>query len=92
MKHGFSDPASSSADHCADLLRQKIMCDADVGLIPMYWVKRHDHPYPDFSTQHKCRDFQAVWAWARENQVNMGKGWTGVLRKPEGAVELEMPP
>ncbi len=68
------------------------MCDADVGLIPMYWVKRHDHPYPDFSTYHKCRDFEAVTKWAQENQVDMGKGWKGHLDKPDGAVELEEPP
>ena len=68
------------------------MCDADVGLIPMYWVKRHDHPYPDFSTYHKCRDFEAVKDWARENQVDMGEGWKGYLEKPDGAVELEEPP
>ena len=68
------------------------MCDADVGLIPMYWVKRHDHPYPDFSTYHKCRDFEAVKDWAQENQVDMGEGWKGYLEKPDGAVELEEPP
>lgn len=68
------------------------MCDADVGLIPMYWVKRHDHPYPDFSTYHKCRDFEAVATWARENQVDMGEGWKGHLEKPDGTVELEEPP
>ena len=59
------------------------MCDADVGLIPMYWVKRHDHPYPDFSTTHKCRDFAAVWDWARDNQVQMGEGWDGAVGEAE---------
>ena len=57
----------------------------------MYWVKRHDHPYTDFSTYHKCRDFKAVTTGAEENQVDMGDGWKGHLEKPEGAVELEEP-
>lgn len=87
-----SDDYDFRIDHCADLLRQKLMCDADVGLIPMYWVKRHDHPYPDFSTHHKYRNFDAVRTWAEENQVDMGEGWKGYLEKPEGAVELEEPP
>ena len=65
------------------------MCDADVGLRPIYWIKRHDLAYPDFSTYHKCRDFEAVKTWAQENEVDMGEGWKGHLDKPEGAVELE---
>ena len=68
------------------------MCDADVGMVPMYWVKKHDHPYPDWSTYHKCRDFYAVTKWVQENQVEMGKDWKGYMEKPEGAVELEKPP
>ena len=79
-------------DHCADLLRQKIMCDADVGMVPMYWVKKHDHPYPDWSTHHKCRDFHAVTKWVQENQVDMGKNWKGYMEKPVGAAELDKPP
>lgn len=66
------------------------MCDADVGLIPMYWVKHHDHPYPDFSTTHKCRDFSRVWQWANENQVDTYES-TRVPR-PDDAVQLEVPP
>ncbi len=57
----------------------------------MYWVKRHDYLYPDFSTYHKCRDFEAVTKWAQENQIDMGKGWKGHLDKSDGAVELEEP-
>lgn len=80
------------ADRCADLLRQKLMCDAGVGLIAMYWVKKHDHPYPDFNTYHNCRSFDAVVEWARDNEVDMGEGWKWYLEKPSGAVELEWPP
>ena len=71
---------SGVLDHCADLLRQNLMCNADVGLIPMYWVKRHDHPYPDLNTYHKCRNFKAISVWAEENQVDMGKCWKGLWR------------
>ena len=77
-------------DHCADLLRQKLMCDADVGLIPMYWVKHHDHPWPDFSTVHQCRNFDAVLAWVKEHQVQLPNDIT--ITRPDDVVNLEMPP
>ena len=77
-------------DHCADLLRQKLMCDADVGLIPMYWVKHHDHPWPDFSTVHKCRNFDSVWEWASKNQMNLSEGFK--LQRPADVVDLDSPP
>lgn len=77
-------------DHCADLLRQKLMCDADVGLIPMFWVKHHDHPWPDFSTTHKCRNFDATWQWVKSHGVQVPEGY--VLERPNDALELELPP
>ena len=56
----------------------------------MYWVKRYDHPYPDFNTEHKCRDFDAVWRWAQERQVVMPDGVP--IKKPDDADEMELPP
>ena len=66
------------------------MCDADVGIIPMYWVKHHDHPWPDFSTHHQCRDFDSVWQWADENQLDLPIDFH--LTRPADAVEMENPP
>lgn len=65
------------------------MCDADVGLIPMFWVKHHDHPWPDFSTTHQCRNFDAAVKWVEENQVDMPEL---NLTRTEGTVDLESPP
>ena len=66
------------------------MCDADVGLMPMYWVQNHDHPWPDFSTTHKCRNFDAILDWVDKNQVVVPKGFKMV--KPSDAFELQSPP
>ena len=52
----------------------------------MYWVKRHDHPYPDFDTEHKCRDFEAVRRRTSFNQVVLLDGVT--IIKPEDAAEM----
>lgn len=77
-------------DHCADLLRQKLMCDADVGVYTYNWVKRHSGPYPNFNTLHKCRNFEDVLAWGRAHQAPRPR--SGNVTKPADAVEMELPP
>ncbi|EHA19807.1 hypothetical protein ASPNIDRAFT_142954, partial [Aspergillus niger ATCC 1015] len=54
-------------DHCIDILRQKLMCDADVGILTYVWVKGHKDPFPDFNVHHKCRDFRAVKQWVGQH-------------------------
>ena len=57
-------------DHCADMLRQKLMCDADTSIIPYNWVKGHSRPHPNFNVQHQCRDSEAVLKFARDHQID----------------------
>jgi len=72
------------ADHCADLLRQKLMCDADEGLISFNWMKNHTLAHPNFNTQHRCRDYQAVYTWARSREMREGEITVEDLIKPKG--------
>ncbi|EPT00324.1 hypothetical protein FOMPIDRAFT_1030579 [Fomitopsis schrenkii] len=48
-------------DHCIEMLRQVLMCNANVGLITFDWVEGFRTPFPNFSTQHKCRDAEKVY-------------------------------
>jgi len=77
-------------DHCVDNLRQKLMCDADAGILTYVWVKGHPAPFPDFSVQHKCRDFDALKDWVTEHQIFTTKEH-GIERLP-GAHDLDSPP
>lgn len=77
-------------DHCADLLRQKLMCDADVGVITYSWIKGHYIPHPNFNVQHKCRNFDTVLNWAIEHQAPAPEG--GRVLRPAEYVEFEEPP
>ncbi|KAF4609846.1 hypothetical protein G7Y89_g15777 [Cudoniella acicularis] len=77
-------------DHCIDNLRQKMMCDADAGILTYVWVKDHPAPFPDFSVQHKCRDFNALKDWVTEHQIFTTKEH-GIQRMP-GAHDLDTPP
>ncbi|KAK0653337.1 Cyclochlorotine biosynthesis protein O [Lasiodiplodia hormozganensis] len=58
--------------HCLDIIRQQLMCTVDTGVLGQVWYKPHDAPleaYVDFNTHHKCRNFDAVRAWAEEHQM-----------------------
>ena len=56
--------------HCLDFLRQRLMCDLDIGTFGQVWVK-HPTPRPwvDFNTRHTCRNFDAIRAWNEEKQI-----------------------
>jgi hypothetical protein len=45
------------------MLRQNIMCNADVTPITSNWVPWGPNPYPDFSTLHTCRDFDRIFEY-----------------------------
>lgn len=56
-----------------DVLRQQLMCTADIGVVPFAWVVKEgtDEPniLPDFSTPHRCRDYNAIREWGRSHQT-----------------------
>lgn len=94
----FTDQPSMIATHqghCIEMLRQFVMCHADVGMITHRWVKDYPRPYPDFNTWHQCRNFEDVLQWTKEKQfkeANGGppEGWKYV--PADGEVMLDAPP
>lgn len=61
---------SLCSDHCLDILRQQIMCTADTSLLGLFWIKPYGPaPFPDFNTDHKCKNFEAIRQYAEENQA-----------------------
>ena len=59
-----------STAHCLDILRQQLMCSVDVGVLGQVWVHPdHPEPFVDFNTEHKCRNFDEIRAWAQQNQL-----------------------
>lgn len=46
------------------------MCTVDIGLLgQIWWDKEHPQAFPDFNTEHICRNFEAVRKWAVDHQV-----------------------
>lgn len=55
-------------DHCIDSLRQYLMCTADV--TPVFLELKPDTvsgARGDFSTFHKCRNFEKLTKWLDDN-------------------------
>jgi hypothetical protein len=55
--------------HCVNILRQQLMCTADTTLFGQMWVNATSlRTFADFSTHHKCKNFDLVREWAVEHQ------------------------
>jgi hypothetical protein len=77
--------------HCIHIILQSLMCIADVGIIQHNWVHNRKlmepqtRPFPDFSTEKTCRDFEAILEWATSQSVpDLSNKWHA-LRIPDGA-------
>jgi hypothetical protein len=79
-------------DHCADMLRQKLMCDADSTLITYNWIKKHTSPHPNFNTQHDCRNYSAILELAKSSRVNASVFPQKGNFPKDSIVEFEEPP
>ncbi|KAL2066330.1 hypothetical protein VTL71DRAFT_2401 [Oculimacula yallundae] len=70
FKEENKDKIRTHLDHCLEMMRMNIMCQVDIGVITFH--EKPDmpgDPWPDFSTKHVCRDFDAVRKWALDNTV-----------------------
>jgi hypothetical protein len=49
------------------------MCSVDVGVLGQVWFQpgsaEEPEAYVDFNTEHVCRNFEAVRAWAEQHQI-----------------------
>ncbi|KAL5341429.1 hypothetical protein BJX70DRAFT_358731 [Aspergillus crustosus] len=68
--------------HCLDIIRQQLMCTIDIGVLGQVWIHPDEpSPFVDFNTDHRCRNFEDVRAWAERNQLP-GDTPVGFLRMP----------
>lgn len=68
------EDVNGHVDHCIETLRLNLMCSSDIGVFTF-----HDFPdlvedgiegdWPDFETQHVCRNFEAIRKWTNANAV-----------------------
>ena len=77
--------------HCIHILQRALMCQASVDIIPHYWREGATRPRADFNPNGKCKDFEKLVEWNRENSVrDINKKWARIKR-PSDAVVLPAP-
>lgn len=57
--------------HCIEYLLHSILCQATTDVYTHIWTDAVEHPFPDFSAKHECRDFDALKAWHDRNAVDV---------------------
>lgn len=66
------------------------MCHADLERVTFNKVNDMVGPFPDFSVEQKCRNFEDILEWKERHQVNVTEEeWRLILETPEGIRELE---
>ncbi|PGH23753.1 hypothetical protein AJ80_02183 [Polytolypa hystricis UAMH7299] len=78
------DVVRDHTGHCLEILRQQLMCTADVGIFGQWWVEGYG-AYVDFNTKHKCKNFEDIRRWAEERQISRK---TSHARKRPGDIIL----
>lgn len=66
------------------MLRQVIMCNTDLHILTYDWVDHVDYPWPDFSINRQCRNYDNLLDWVYERRARVNAP-DGLLKRPEGA-------
>ncbi|KAF7187953.1 hypothetical protein HII31_10853 [Pseudocercospora fuligena] len=59
-------------NHCLDNLRERLMCTADVGVIPSIWIRQDDNTI-QFGREHKCHNYESVLHWLDKFGIGPGR-------------------
>jgi hypothetical protein len=57
-------------DHCVDSIRQSLMCNADISVIPFQWIEEEQQLAARATVPHVCRNFTRIQRWAQERAVS----------------------
>ncbi|KAI1094223.1 hypothetical protein F5B19DRAFT_446440 [Rostrohypoxylon terebratum] len=60
---------SLHVDHCIEYLRYRLMCTADVGIVPFIWAGKKGRLTADMDRMHTCRDYEAVRKFVKQNSI-----------------------
>ncbi|KAK0632297.1 hypothetical protein B0T14DRAFT_490684 [Immersiella caudata] len=77
--------------HCLDILRQNIMCHADMEMLTYNWRLTQHNPFPDMGAVKMCRDFDALLKWQEEDELKDKPAKWAKMVRPVDAVMLPMP-
>ncbi|KAG5984154.1 hypothetical protein E4U55_005867 [Claviceps digitariae] len=73
-------------NHCVDILFQHISCSNNLNLVTRHWTEDREYPFPDFSINAHCINFEKLTKWHKEASIDMEK-YVRVMKKPPGVKE-----
>ena len=68
-------------DHCVEMIRMRLACTSDIGLIPFVWLGHNGRLFADTGREHTCHNYDRLLDWARDNLQGFPEGPT-VKPKP----------
>lgn len=71
-------------NHCADILFQHISCSNNVNLVTRHWREEQEYPFPDFSINKYCINFEKLLTWHKEVGLDQ-ENYIKTMKKPKGA-------
>ncbi|KAI1815966.1 hypothetical protein GGS20DRAFT_275679 [Poronia punctata] len=73
-------------DHCLEIIRHRIACTADLGIVPFIWIGDTGKLTGENKRMHTCGNYDAIKQFVAENAVRQPpKGRPESLIPPEGA-------
>jgi hypothetical protein len=69
MHHPDDKDAMDHIDHCVEMIRQSLMCSADITVDVWAWNEGNQMVNVRADNMHTCRDFEAIRQWAIERKA-----------------------
>ncbi|MCJ1355116.1 MAG: hypothetical protein MMC33_005107 [Icmadophila ericetorum] len=58
------------SEHCLDVMRQSLLCNADTSIITMKWGNFQASPLADASNKHECVNWAGIMEWLEPRVIN----------------------
>ncbi|KAH8911201.1 hypothetical protein BR93DRAFT_965014 [Coniochaeta sp. PMI_546] len=85
-KRPYSDLHWIHVAHCTEILRENLVCSANLDVITFNWKETQDLPFADFNTNKKCTNADILLEWQEKNTVVAEKARN--FTRPPGAKEV----
>lgn len=72
--------------HCTEVLRENLMCSANLDVITFNWKETQDLPFADFNLNKKCTNAGILMDWQGKNALATERARN--FTRPPGAREM----
>ncbi|KAI0528471.1 hypothetical protein GGR58DRAFT_526275 [Xylaria digitata] len=62
-------------DHCVEIIRMQLECSAEMTPILTEEIPGFVYPKADFNVIHKCKNFDDLFSWTKENVLHGAGNW-----------------